>query len=171
MTVHNYNQWLKEYMKQHPRNGATLSVFHSIGAVVFMYFTFIRGIWCGISGNDAMFMLICKETFCGLLFGFLICHTLPAVRFRWNNPDSTAPPSLMGCGCRYCIFSWDVMSNPWYCMKCEWEMIKDHILFFVVTGGRKNCLAYLYNAPPGSHERSAGYLAGKVSKRLQEINR
>ena len=71
-TVHNYPEWLANYMKQHPRNGERSSVFHSVGATVFIYFLLVHGVWGGIAENNAM--LICKYGFLGFLLGFL---------FRW----------------------------------------------------------------------------------------
>jgi len=82
-----------------------------------------------------------------------------------KNPAHAKP--MLNNGCRFGFWSWDVMTNPQFAFWCEWEMMKDHVLYWVITGGRTNCLSHLYT---GS-DRSFNHIYSTTANRLKEINR
>ena len=51
-------------------------------------------------------------------------------------------------------------------MKAEWEMIKDHIIYYIITRRGTNCLAHLYNGK----DKSVCHIFNVVSQRISETS-
>ena len=100
----------------------------------------------------------------GLIFGYLTAHTAPALWDKYVDKSPIAKNPFNN-GCRFGFWSWDVMTNPQFAFWSEWEMVKDHVLFWIVTFQKTNCLTYLYT---GS-DRSFWYIFERTKNRLIEI--
>ncbi len=133
------------------------------------------------SGEDTFGSVFVQNLIYGLVLGFLLTHTAPHLYFKYylgGQPQGRhAEPvrPLFGCpnACRFCFFSWDtanIFSNPkcvYFALLSEWEMLKDHVLFYIITNGGTNCLGHLYHGK----NRDVGYIYGTVSKRLGELQK
>merc|ERR1712194_541924 len=116
----------------------------------------------------------------GIGLGLLCAHGLPPLYQKYGGAGQQNTRLSSGDQCqenRYGLFSWevvDVLANPycvWFALNAEFELLKDHILFYLVTNGGTNCLGHLYHAPAGSDTRSVSNVYGTVTKRLAELNK
>ena len=101
----------------------------------------------------------------GFLYGFLITHTVPALLQHYNG--ERVERGYFGGHCRHCFYSMDTLQNPSYALSSEWEMLKDNLIFYVITARGTNCLSHLYTGK----DRSTGHIFHTVKNKLSELNK
>ncbi|CAD7929980.1 unnamed protein product [Amoebophrya sp. A25] len=106
-----------------------------------------------------------RELLCGFFFGYLLAHVAPHLYEKHVLGRLIPAQPLCGGQCRYCIFSWDLISGPRRAFLAEYEMVKDHLLFHIITQGRSNCLSYLYT----QNDRSTATIYATVKNKLSEL--
>lgn len=113
--------------------------------------------------QPSAFLIMAQQILYGLVLGYIVAHIVPHLL---DKMDSVKPkrPMLGGC-CRFCLFSWDVASNPKYALLAEWDNLKDQLLYWVITAKGTNCLSYLYT----QQDRSTGTIYKAVSSKLVEL--
>ena len=99
----------------------------------------------------------------GIVVGYLFAHTVPWAYQTYNEVRN--PKSKFGGDCSHCLFSQDVFTSPQNTIYCEWEMVKDHVLFHLITAGRTNCLSHLYT----DKDKSVGHIFSTVRDKLGEL--
>ncbi|CAK9046369.1 unnamed protein product [Durusdinium trenchii] len=143
--------WCDQYCKHH--SVATVGerssqVMHLMGVLLLVVFN-LRGILH--ASMNAQVMLWIRQAVLGYFLGLLCAHALP---YCCGTPASS---------CRFCIFSWEVLSKPDWCLVAEWEQAKEHLMF-ALTGGKRNCLTRkLYDGP-----RSLQAIVSTVAARVRE---
>ena len=58
------------------------------------------------------------------------------------------------------------MGTPKFVLKSEWEMLKDHLIYYIITARGTNCLGHLNSG----QDKSVGHIFSTVKNRLTEIN-
>ncbi|CAL1126867.1 unnamed protein product [Cladocopium goreaui] len=143
--------WCAQYCKHHPVAtwGERCSqLMHLLGALLVVAFN-ASGIWR--AAMQVQIMSWIRQAVLGYCIGFLCAHALPRC--------CGTPPS----SCCFCIFSWDVLSMPQWCLEAEWEQAKEQLIY-AITGGKRNCLTRkLYDGP-----RSLPSILQTVVAKLQE---
>ncbi|CAD7923632.1 unnamed protein product [Amoebophrya sp. A120] len=114
----------------------------------------------------APLLVLFRELVYGIVFGYLLAHTAPHLWERFVDRKPVPSHPLCGGKCRFCFFSWDVFTSPKLAAGAEYEMLKDLVLFYVITQGKTNCLSYLYTAP----DRSTGTIYTTVKNKLTELS-
>lgn len=124
----------------------------------------------GTTKTGSPVVILFQQLFFGVVLGYLCAHTLPHLLEKFVDKKKPERP-IFGGGCRFCLFSWDALSysslmNTQYAFVAEWEMVKDHILYHIITRGRSNCLSHLYTGP----DRSVSHISKTVKNKLEELN-
>mmetsp|Transcript_22403 Transcript_22403/g.50437 ORF Transcript_22403/g.50437 Transcript_22403/m.50437 type:complete len:234 (+) Transcript_22403:28-729(+) len=147
--VRSSRDWRQQYCKHHPVHSAgerSTQRLHLLGFAIVVALT-LRG----VLGCIARPILLPQQMVLGYVLGLLCVHVLPGFL------------GLSGGSCRFCIFSWDLLANPAFCLEAEWEQTKEHALF-ALTAGKRNCLTQrLYDGP-----RTVPAIAQTVLSRLKE---
>eukprot|EP00931_Biecheleriopsis_adriatica_P119219 TRINITY_DN94470_c0_g1_i1.p1 TRINITY_DN94470_c0_g1~~TRINITY_DN94470_c0_g1_i1.p1 ORF type:complete len:234 (+),score=26.95 TRINITY_DN94470_c0_g1_i1:54-755(+) len=145
--------WFSQYSKHHSLEGRSQRMCQGLHAVGFLALAIatVRGLLLVLLRGRVIFFP--QQLVLGYLLG-LACAWLAPLCF-----------GLPASGCRYCIFSWEVLSKPHWCLHAEMEQLKEHLMF-ACSAGKTNCLTgRLYNGP-----RTLSHIFRTVSSRLRELS-
>eukprot|EP00747_Dinoflagellata_sp_TGD_P073810 gnl/TRDRNA2_/TRDRNA2_158065_c0_seq1.p1 gnl/TRDRNA2_/TRDRNA2_158065_c0~~gnl/TRDRNA2_/TRDRNA2_158065_c0_seq1.p1 ORF type:complete len:234 (+),score=37.99 gnl/TRDRNA2_/TRDRNA2_158065_c0_seq1:63-764(+) len=145
--------WCTEYEKHHPvarPSERRSQQLHGLASLLLVGLT-VRGLLLTLVRGRLL--LAPQQLVIGYLMGLAMCRLLP---------QALGYPV---CSCRFCVFSWDVLTKPHWCVAADWESLKEHLIFGI-TAGKSNCLTQkLYNGP-----RTLPYIFHTVVARLRELS-
>mmetsp|Transcript_6094 Transcript_6094/g.13354 ORF Transcript_6094/g.13354 Transcript_6094/m.13354 type:complete len:229 (-) Transcript_6094:197-883(-) len=147
--------WQCEYNKYHQvrsRQERQSQMAHCLGFIIFILLS-VRGLLVAVFSGQLQSAV--QQTLLGYVLGLVAAIKLP---------------TFLGCApktCRYCIFSWDVLSGfnalRW-AVQAEFEAFKEGLIF-CLTNGKQNCLTRkLYEGP-----RTLKHICSTSVQRLREV--
>eukprot|EP00392_Amoebophrya_sp_AT5.2_P011799 g11889.t1 len=110
-------------------------------------------------------VVLFRECVYAVVVGWVVAHVGSYVFEKYVEGKRQTTQPWYG-GCRYGMWSWDVFAKPWFAITAEYEMLKDFVLYYVITQGKTNCLSYLYTAP----DRSTGTIYKTVKHKVGELS-
>ncbi|CAJ1378503.1 unnamed protein product [Effrenium voratum] len=110
-------EWFEQYCKHHPERSTQL--LHLMGFLLVAAMSF-RGLLLCVS--QGAFILFLRQLVLGYFLAMVLVHGLPQVL------------SLPASSCRFCVFSWDVLTKPQWCLAAECQKAKEHLNVALAKG-------------------------------------
>jgi hypothetical protein len=153
--IDEFDTWQAEYLEDHaPRDPYALG--HAVGCVLLLLCC-ARGLLLLLLGS---LLAVPQHALLGASLGYAAAHAAPTLYLRRRKRAGGRP--VCGGGCRFCVFSWDVLTNASFACRADAENVKDQLLYHVITRRCTNCLSHLYT---GSN-RSAAHVAQTLKARV-----
>ena len=147
-----FQVWYEGYKEYHPTR-SHYALNHTFGFVYLMYVL----ISSFFSNRTTL-----KSLLTGIFWSYLITHTWPALSTYLSG--QRLERGWFGGHCKYCLFSKDVFRNPLYAFWAEYEMFKEHLIYYVITARGTNCMSHLNT----DSDRSTAHIFKTVKKSLED---
>jgi len=99
----------------------------------------------------------------GYLIGYLLSRVLPNL-IKASQTSEYNINFILGFQDerKHDFFTSALLTKPLFVLYSEWEMIKDHVIYYVITARGTNCLEHLYSG----RDRSVSHIFKTVTKRI-----